>query len=157
LPSRTQKKEEARAYIVNIIKEEGAYRLAGQKARAIYDEDIKTKRLLLNEIAEKYNLVLGESDLVTRFDYIAGLGESYGVIEEAFGMRVGEISKPLMVRKGYAFIQPVEFAPVDEKKFESEKENYREKILAIKKMKALEEWAREARKDTALEVNLGRI
>ncbi|MBL7158003.1 MAG: peptidylprolyl isomerase [Candidatus Omnitrophica bacterium] len=157
IPSRIQRKEEAKDYIVNAIKEYEMYVLAYQEAQKIYDDAIKTKRLSLKTIAEKYNLPLGETDPVGRFDYITGVGESYVAVEAAFKLRVGEISGPIKVRKGYAFVQPVELIFIEKEKFESEKEAYRKKILTIKQVKAVEEWTKNAQQDTSLEVNLDQL
>jgi len=157
LPARIQTKEEAKDYITNMLKDDGAYILAYQEAQKIYKSDIKTKSLSLKDIAEKYSLSLGETQLVGRFDYITGIGESYGAVEEAFKLRVGEISEPIKVRKGYAFVQPVELVFIEKSKFESEKEDYRKKILTLKQVKAVEEWTRGAQQNTSLEVNLEQL
>ena len=89
--------------------------------------------------------------------YAEGAGESYKIVDAAFKLNPGEISEPIEVRKGFAIIEPIEFQPIDEKKFEEEKGDFRNKILSMKKMKSLEDWFKKASASTSLAVDLDMI
>lgn len=156
IPPRIKSVEKVSSYIAEIIKDEKALALAKNEADKVYEE-AKSDNMLLKKIAKNYDLELRETNLISRFDYIEGVGESYKMVANAFGLERGEISKPIKVRKGFALIEPIEFLLINEKKFEKEKEDYRIKVLSVKKMKALENWFSKIRADSSLAVDLDTI
>ncbi len=153
---RVKSAEEVTVYITDLIKDEKAKILAQKKANKMYGE-AKSGKMPLFAISEKYALKPARTGFISRFDYIAGIGESYAIVDDAFKLKPGEISKPIEVRKGCALIEPVGFRLIDEKKFEKEKDTYRNKILAAKKMRALQDWLSKAGANTILNVDLDRI
>jgi len=153
LPSRIKPEEKVSAYIVGLVREKKALELAREEAEEIYRKALKRKRSLL-KIADDYGMELHRTELISRFDYIKGVGESYGVVSFAFTLKPGEISEPIEVRKGFVLIEPISFFYIDIEKFEKEKADYRSKVLSVKKMKALEDWFQKRNKDSSLAVDL---
>ncbi|MFH1593472.1 MAG: SurA N-terminal domain-containing protein [Candidatus Omnitrophota bacterium] len=156
IPSRVKTLEEVKPFIVEALKDGKALAVAREKTADIH-KDLEENDLPLKEISKKYGAKLQETELITRFDYIEGIGEAYGVIDSAVKLKINEISNPIEVRKGYALIELLEIQLIDEKKFEEEKEEYRNKLLSIKKMRALEEWLKKMRENSTLNVDLGSI
>lgn len=156
LSSGIKPEENVSSYIVDVLKDEKALELSGSEAEKIY-EDAAGSNAPLRELAEKYGLQVRESEPISRFDYLEGIGESFNVVNSAFSLKIGQISKPIRVRKGFALIEPVKFEPIDEEKFEKEKADYSNKVLAIKKMKALESWFGGVRANSSLNVDLDKI
>ena len=151
IPSRIKPKNEAAPYIENTIKDEKAKALAKKIADRLYKE-AKDNKMSLGEVASANGLEPARTELINRFDYIKTVGESYKTIDEAFKLKVGEVSPPIEVRKGFALIEPVEFRFIKEEVFEKEKASYRNKVLVFKKVRAFEEWFSNA--DAELEINL---
>jgi len=156
LPPGIKSESEASAYITDLLKDKKCTALAGEKAQEIY-EKAEAGGLSLKKVSGIYSLKLRETGLITRFDYIEGVGESLKIVNRAFSLKLGEISKPIEARGGFALIEPIEFQFIDEKKFEAEKNDYRNKVLTVKKMGALEDWFRNARAETTLDVNLDQL
>lgn len=150
---RIKAKNEISPYITAILVNQKARELAKEEAENIY-RDAKDNNMSLRKIAKKYNLELKETELVSRFDYIGGVGESYKIVDNACKLKIGQMSEPIEVRKGSALIEPAEIQSIDKEKFESKKENYRNKVLSTKKMKALEDWFEKAKGSASLEVDL---
>jgi len=155
-PPRIKSAGEVTVYITGVLKDEKAKLLAEKEADKIYEEAKSGKRTL-KKLAKKYKLKPARTKLITRFDYIEGIGESYAIVDDAFKLKAGEISKPIGVRKGYALIEPVGFHLMDEEEFEKEKDDYRNRLLAIKKMKALRGWFSKTGAGTTLNVDLDKI
>lgn len=154
IPPSIKPQKEVSSYIAEMIGDEKSARLAEKEARRIYDE-AKSGNIPLDKIAKANNLVLLSAGFTSRFDYIKGVGESYRIIDEAFKLKLGDISEPVKVRKGFVLMEPVEFQFIDAEVFEKEKENYRNKVLAAKKIKFFE--VRFAEEDVSLNVDLNNI
>ena len=153
---RVKKENEVRDYILNVLKNKKAAGLAKERADEFY-KDAVSGNLTLEQIARKHNLPLGETKLISRFDYIEGVGESYSAVDEDFRLKPNEISPPLPARNGYVIIQPMRFEFMSEKEFEKVESDYRAKIISLKKLKALEGWMDTLKKNSSLEVDLGKI
>ena len=156
MPPRIKPKDKVAFYIEGIIKNENALGLAKDEADKLYSI-AKSENIGLKKLARIYDLNLRNTDLISRFDYVEGIGESYNIIDSAFRLKLGEISKPLKVRKGSALIESLELLAIDEEKFEKDKENYKNKVLSVKKIKALENWFDKAKANSSLNVDLDRI
>ena len=141
---------------MNKVKDEKALALAKEETDKLYKE-AKAGGITLKKIAKNHDLELRKTGLVSRFDYIEGVGESYQIVTNAFKLKIGELSGPIKARKGFVLIEPVEFLLIDEEKFEKEKEDHRNKVLSAKKMEALEDWFAKIRVTSSLNVDLDRI
>jgi len=156
IPSRIKPKNEVSEYMKAVLADRKALLLAEKKADEIYQSGEKDK-LNIKAIAKKYGLTLRETPLLTRFEYIEGIGEAYQVVDEAFKLKPGAISEPIESRRGFIIIEPFEFQGVDEKKFREDKESYKNKYIAFKKMKAFEAWSENMKANSSLNVDLDSI
>jgi len=155
VPPRIKSIDEVSSYIKGLLRDKKAALVAEEKAKE-FKSDADISRLNIKEIAEKYGLEFRKTDLITRFDYIEGAGESYKIVDGAFKAD-GKIPEPIQTRSGFAIIEPVELIFIDEKEFEKKKEDYKNKALTIRKLKALENWFRNAKTRAILNVDLDRI
>ena len=149
-------KEEVRSQIINIIKIEKSETLAQQKILKIYN-DAKKNNLSLKELCSNHSLPLMKTELITRLDYIEGVGESYIMIDEAFKLSPGIISQPIKTRKGFAIVEPIQFLYIDNEQFEKDKPDYANRVLSAKKMRALEDWFNNVNAKSTLNVDLDRL
>jgi peptidyl-prolyl cis-trans isomerase D len=156
IPPRIKSENEVSSYIIALIKDEKAMKLAEDEANKLYSE-AEAKNISLKKIARENGLELRKTDFVSRFDYIEGVGESYRIVTSAFKLKKGELSRPIKARKGFVIMEPMDFLLVDDEKFEKEKEDYGNKALATKKMKALEDWFTKIKANSSLSVDLNRI
>ena len=143
-------------YISTILKDGKSLQLVKEKMDKIY-EDMESNNLSLKDIAKKYDLPLEKTDFVSRYDYIEGVGESHEAINEVMKLKEKEISKPILVRKGFVLVEPIEFLPINTEDFEKEKGDYKNRLLSTKKMKAIEDWFKKASLNTSLNVDLNKI
>jgi hypothetical protein len=159
IPEYVKARDEVRNLIIDSLKDEKALGLARKKAQALYEigknGGLSLRKTLKKKAAK--DLELNETDFVSRAEYIEGVGESRKLVDEAFKLEIGELSRPIGIRKGLALIEPIEFQFISEEEFEKEKENYKKKALFRKQMKVLGEWFTKAKSDSSLIADLGKI
>ena len=90
----------------------------------------------------------------SRTDYIEGLGEALPVAAEAAGMKKGDISAPVTMRKGVIVFKLADIEGFDQAKFDKEKTEYSKKVLELKKNMALEIWLRKLERANTLNIDL---
>jgi len=99
-------------------------------------------------------LSLQETPLFSKTDYIEGLGEALPVAAESAGMKKGDVSGPVMTRKGVILFKLIDEEGFDQNKFTTEKPEYAKKVLALKKNMGLEAWLRGLEQSNTLNINL---
>jgi len=104
--------------------------------------------------AANAGLKLQEAPAFSKTDYIEGLGEALPVAAEAAGMRKGDISSPVITRKGVIMFKLMDVEGFDQDKFDKEKPEYSKKVLEIKKNMALEIWLRGLEEAHTLDIDL---
>lgn len=112
------------------VKKEKVKALAESFVSKLLNE-IKTKNIkTLETVAKIYKLEYKETDYFKYFDYIEGVGLSKELSETIFERRTqGEIVlTPFLLSKGAYLIQIEDFIPIDKKKFEQERDEYRKRI-----------------------------
>jgi len=178
IPSRIKTKDEVSSIIVDRLKGEKSLELAKEKAEGIYqlgeNEGLSLKNRLKKQKkldrkkrrrarrrdkkkSEKKSFDVSETEPVSRSDYIEGIGEGRVLVNKAFEMKPGEVSRPIQIRKGFALIEPIEFEYMDEETFEEVKETYKNKALSQKNMQFFSEWFERAKKGTSLTVDLDKL
>ncbi|MCX5680665.1 MAG: SurA N-terminal domain-containing protein [Candidatus Omnitrophica bacterium] len=90
----------------------------------------------------------------SKTDYIEGLGEALGVAAEAVGMKKGDISAPVMMRKGVIVFKLIDEEGFDQDKFTKEKPEYSKKVSELKKNMALEIWLKGLEQANTLNIDL---
>ncbi len=156
IPARLMTKSEAAPKIQDLLREEKAETLVRNKSGAIYDL-IHARNISLEKAASQFNSKVDKTDLISKFDYVEGVGEAYDMLNSLFKSKPKTTSNPFKTRKGYVVARLDEFHRIDTEKFNEEKELYRNKVLAIKKKKALEDWLASISKDTRLVIDILRL
>jgi hypothetical protein len=87
--------------------------------------------------------------------YIEGIGISNEFADAALSMKEGEIcNRVIRVHDGYTVIKLDALIPIDEKKFQEEKDKFKELLLAQKQFYASMTWYNEIKKKAGLKTNL---
>ncbi len=107
----TKSLEEVRDSILPILLEEQvtdrSNKISDQMAAAIR----QSNRQPLADIAPKFNLELGDTPPVAENDPLGALGISPDASRSLFQLRVGELSSPLHIDKGYVILTPKQILP----------------------------------------------
>ncbi|MCK4463917.1 MAG: peptidylprolyl isomerase [Candidatus Omnitrophica bacterium] len=156
IPARLMTKQETAPKIQDLLRDEKAEMLVKDKSNAIYNLMHK-KNISLEKAALHFNSKVDKTGLISRFDYVEGIGDAYDILDSLFKSKPEAVSNPFKTRKGYVIARLDEFHRIDTEKFNEEKEVYRNKVLAIKKEKALEDWLARISKDTHLAIDIRRL
>lgn len=149
-------KDEVDSIIEAKVKEDKALALVKNKTEEIA-KDINSNKLALEDAAAKYGLKLKSTDFINRFEYIEGAGNAYEILDKLFTEKPKAASRPLEVRKGFIIARIDAFQDIDNAKFEEKKEEFKSKVLSIKKNKAMEDWYTEYSKNAKLAIDLRQI
>ena len=95
-----------------------------------------------------------ETPLFSKTDYIEGVGEALPVAAESAGMKKGDVSGPVSVRKGLVIFKLVDEESAGPEKFAKDKEDYTKRLTELKSNMALETWLRVLEKANTLNINL---
>ncbi|MFH1791120.1 MAG: SurA N-terminal domain-containing protein [Candidatus Omnitrophota bacterium] len=155
-PKTVKSREDAEPVIRAELGREKSDVLAGQKAEEIYNR-ISGGGISMEDAARTYGLKRQETDFITRFDYLEGVGEAVLILDKVMTLSPGQSNGPFKTRKGYIIARLDEFKAIDTEKFSREKENYSAKVLSIKKMKALKDWFAVISSKARLAIDLKRI
>jgi len=135
--------EEALDKTKQAYKQNEATKLAQQKAAELASQIkdlMQTKNLSLEDAAKTLGLTPKTVTNFTRQGYVKELGYAKEFTEAAFKLKLNEVSEPITTPRGFSIMQIKEITPVDEEKFEKEKDTYRRKVEATEKNKYLTEW-----------------
>ena len=109
-----------------------------EKSKAVISEKISAG-LSFKQAAEAAGLEVKETDYITRRDYIKEIGPAAD-IEEVFNYETGHVSPVMTTARVSCVASLMDFQPIDQKKFEEEKEDLRTDLLQQKKNRSLQEW-----------------
>ena len=130
--------EDVKAEIERRLRAEKRMNLAGEKCLAAYK---KTQSgYAFDQVAAEDSLEIKNVDSFTMAGYVPGVGREPAFIGAAFALNVGEISKPVEGTKGYYLIQLLEKDEFDQKAFEGEKEQTKNKLLAQRRQSIYGKW-----------------
>lgn len=101
------------------------------KLKAAYIANPKT--LNFDNIAKELGLKSSSTELFKAQDYIKEIGKTEELFKQARQLKENEFSNLIDLPSGYYIIKVKSFMPVDEKKFEEEKELFTKSLLAQKK------------------------
>jgi peptidyl-prolyl cis-trans isomerase D len=143
-------KERARA----ALKAEKADAIAKAKAEEALAE-IKKGMAKFEELANKLSLHEKKTDTFVRGQYIEGIGISPDFVDAALSVKQGEVFGQLVrVNNGYAVVRLDSITPIDEKKYQEEKDKFKELVVAQKQFYASITWYSELKKKASLQPNL---
>lgn len=116
------------------------------------------KKEAFEAIAKELSLSVKRTDAFTRNQYIEGLGVSPEFASAAFSVKQGEVfAEAVRVHDGYALVRQDSILPIDDKKYQEEKDKFRESLLAQKRFLASITWFAELKKKADLQSNLDMI
>jgi len=131
---------------------------AGDMAKAKAEEalsEVRKEKAKFDETARKLGLIEKKTGPFTRNQYIEGIGISNEFADAALSMKEGEIFNGVVrVHDGYTVIKLDSLIPIDEKKFQEEKDKFKELLLAQKQFYASMTWYNEIKKKAGLKSNL---
>jgi len=104
----TKSLEEVRDSIVPILLEQEVTRRSDQISDQMAAAVRQSSRQPIADIARKFNLEPGDVAPVSNTDPVGALGMSPDVSRTLFQLRVGELSSPLHIDKGYVIVTPKE-------------------------------------------------
>lgn len=134
-----EEKEKASPDIANLIKNEKSAEFIAKKTAELYNE-LKSGNTGLAGLVKKHNLKLNKTELISRYDTIEGIGETYQIVENAFRLKPKEVSEPIKIKNDFMIIEPIEFKSLDEAEFKKTKEDYKNKALLTKKARFFDNW-----------------
>ncbi|MCG2703465.1 MAG: peptidyl-prolyl cis-trans isomerase [Candidatus Omnitrophica bacterium] len=117
--------------------------LARNKAEELRSEIIslmEKDNLTFKDAAEKTGRRIKTVTDLTRSGYVNELGFAQEFTNAVFSLKPQEVSSVISTPRGFCIAQLEKITPVDEEKFKTEKEQYREKILVFKKNRFLNVW-----------------
>lgn len=107
----TKSFDEVRSSILPILLDQKANAEADNIASQMADAVRQSDRQPIATVAKKLNLELGGTAPVSISDPVGDLGPSHDVSQMLFELRVGELSEPLHIDKGYVIITPSQIVP----------------------------------------------
>ncbi len=138
--------------------------LSENKARdiAIKDADDQYKKLKdimakdgidFASAAAKLGMKPGESAFFSRGEYVEGVGEAGGIIEEISTLKPDAVSKVVEMKNGAVIFVVTATQKFDKEKFNKEIDDYSKKALEIKKARYLEKWLRSLEESNKLNID----
>ena len=145
-PAATKPLAEVRSQIEDQLKYEEAQTQAQKTADSIA-ADLKSPGDF-DSVAKARGLTASESGFFQQDEPIAGLGMAPAVGQQAFSMKIGEVSQPLRVPQGYAFVTVLARQDPYVPKLDEVKAKVRDEVLKQKAIEAARQKAAEV--DAAL-------
>ena len=142
--------EEARDSIKRILSKQKAIQLTVEKLKEIKKKITKPEdfeSVLKNEGVETKTF-----DKFKKGTYLPGAGPSESYESNLWSLKEGEVSDAIAVPTGAAIFKILKYAPADEKKFNEEKDKFKEKTIDEKTQVAMRSLLETSRKE--LKVNL---
>ena len=152
----TQAKEEAGKALKMKKSDALAKEKAGQALTELKAEMDKKEKF--EAFAKNLSLTVKETDAFTRDSYIEGLAVSPEFAQAAFSLKEGEVYKdPVKIHDGYAIVKQNSLVPIDEKKYQEEKDKFKEQLLAQKRYFNFIKWFMELKKSANLQSNTDKM
>jgi len=148
IPEYNQVKQKVKEAYINKQSQILAKEKAQEYLRQLQDK--MNSGLDFKQAVESLSLKIETTDFFARNDYIKGIGKSEEFKRAAFDNKDGRLSNVIKVARGYAILKVEEFKPIDNKKFQEEKESFREKVLEKKKIETFNTWFNNLKKEANL-------
>jgi len=109
--ARTQTLDEVRASILSTLQGEKAEQTAEQQSQQLAEEIRRAGRPSLDDLAKKFNLIVGDPAPIEAGQTIPEVGASPEVADTIFRLRPGDVSAPIRTDRGFAVIAAKETLP----------------------------------------------
>lgn len=131
LPDRAATLDEARGSIEKFLKEVETRKMLKDKSMDIYNkivELIEKKNETFEKAASELKLKTAASDFFSKSDKIDDIESVAVIANEAAGLKIFEVSKPVEINKGFMIFEVVQKKEPDEEVFKKEKDEYVKKV-----------------------------
>ena len=159
-PERQAALSEVKDAVEKNLKAEKADAIAKAKAQ----EALKAIKAALEKkesfeaAVKELSLSVKKTDAFARGQYIEGLGTTPEFAEAAFSVKQGEVfGDAVKVHDGYVIVKQDSIIPIDDKKFQEEKDKLKKALLEQKKYFASITWFNELRKKADPQSNLDKV
>lgn len=156
----TQSFEEVKSKINDFLLKDKSKRLAKNKAEfelLTIQKMMQQPNASLEEVYKNLSLSLNQTQPFSRQDYVPGIGVSEELTKTAFSLKAGELSPVIEAPAGYLIARLDEFIPVDDKKFNEEKETFKERALLEKRSNISNEWYSRLKEKAKLKDNMAAL
>jgi len=109
--ARTQTLDEVHASILSALQQEKSERTAEELSQQIAEEIRRAGRPPLEDLAKKFNLVLGDPPPVEAGQTLPDVGASPEVADAIFRLRPGDVSAPIRTDRGFVVLSVKEALP----------------------------------------------
>jgi peptidyl-prolyl cis-trans isomerase D len=109
--ARTQTLEEVRASILTTLQGEKAEQAAEEQSQQMAEEIRRTGRPSLDDLAKKFNLIVGDPPPIEAGQTLPDVGASPEIADTLFRLRPGDVSAPIRTDRGFVVISAKETLP----------------------------------------------
>lgn len=153
-PARTADFAQARGKAEGALKAQKADALAKVKAQEALTE-IKKDPEKFEDAVKRLSLPAKRTEEFARSQYIEGLGLAPEFANAAFSVKQGGVfGEVVKVHDGYAVVRQVSITPIDDKKYQEERDKLKETMLTRKRFFTSVTWFSELKKRANLQSNL---
>lgn len=147
--------EEVKDKVIIRVKQQKMSEMA-EESMEKYKETITEKMeegLSFKEACESAGLEVKETEYITKLDYVKDIGPAQD-IKEIFDYEVGDVSPVLATKRISCIVELIDFKPIEEEKFEEEKEEFLERLTSRKKSQFLQQWLTDLKQKANMKSNL---
>lgn len=94
---------------------------------------LKSAPVDFDTLAKKYGIKAAQTDLIKTGSYLEGIGSSDTILEAARNLKEGAVSPVITMPSGFYIIKVKSRIPIDEAKFQLEKEEFKDTLLQRKR------------------------
>lgn len=157
IPDRAATFDESRESIEKFLKEVEARKILKDKSLDIYNkivELMEKKNATFEKAASELKLKTAASDFFSRADKIDDIESVPMIANEAAGLKIFEVSKPVEINKGFMIFEVVQKKEPDEEVFKKEKDEYAKKVRVKMADSLMESYLRDLESKATLAIQL---
>lgn len=157
IPDRAATLDESRESIEKFLKEVEARKILKDKSLDIYNkimELMEKKNATFEKAASELKLKTAASDFFSRSDKIDDIESVPMIANEAAGLKIFEVSKPVEINKGFMIFEVVQKKEPDEEALKKEKDEYVKKVRGKMADSLMENYLRDLESKATLAIQL---
>ncbi len=157
IPDRAATFDESRESIEKFLKEVEARKTLKDKSLDIYNkimELMEKKNATFEKAASELKLKTAASDFFSRSDKIDDIESVPMIANEAAGLKIFEVSKPVEINRGFMIFEVVQKKEPDEEAFKKEKDEYVKKVRGKMADSLMENYLRDLESKATLAIQL---
>jgi len=153
IPPKVLNFEQAKENAKNMLLSEKASSLAKTYAEG-FAKELENEKTSLETVSKNLNIEVLSAKDITRKSYIEAIGASEDFTKKVFDLDVGDLSSPVKTQKGYAVIRLDNLKPIDEEKFQKDRDDFTNTLVDKKRQEKFQEWFVELKKKADLKDNI---